>query len=187
MPAAAVAIRAAVRNAWHESELGRQRSSPSARSFMEKHMRKLACGLILTFVVVGSGTGAQAGPWCAFYDYRHTIVASTTTRSATPRFMGTADGAGRTFSSHPALIADRGRPSTCPLLRACAARDCCGEFLIGEPTFTHCVDTREVRHRRARHASRPRISSAGVSSLGTSGLWRLEPTTAPPRTPRASD
>ena len=31
-------------------------------------MRKLACGLVLTFAVVGSGTSAQAGPWCAFYN-----------------------------------------------------------------------------------------------------------------------
>ena len=31
-------------------------------------MSKLACGLVLTFVMVGSGTSAQAGPWCAFYD-----------------------------------------------------------------------------------------------------------------------
>ena len=31
-------------------------------------MRKLACGLVLAFAVAGSGTSAQAGPWCAFYD-----------------------------------------------------------------------------------------------------------------------
>jgi hypothetical protein len=31
-------------------------------------MRKLASGLVLTFAVLGSGTSAQAGPWCAFYD-----------------------------------------------------------------------------------------------------------------------
>src|SRR3954469_10523663 len=31
-------------------------------------MGKLASGLLLTLVVVGSSTGAQAGPWCAFYD-----------------------------------------------------------------------------------------------------------------------
>ena len=31
-------------------------------------MSKLACGLVLPFVMVGSGTSAQAGPWCAFYD-----------------------------------------------------------------------------------------------------------------------
>ena len=60
-------------------------------------MRKLASCLVLTFAVVGSGTSAQAGPWCAFYDLSHTIAASTATRSATPRFMGTADGADRTF------------------------------------------------------------------------------------------
>ncbi|MEA2960443.1 MAG: hypothetical protein QOI46_541, partial [Alphaproteobacteria bacterium] len=30
-------------------------------------MGKLASGLVLTFAVVGSGTSAEAGPWCAFY------------------------------------------------------------------------------------------------------------------------
>ena len=30
-------------------------------------MRKLASSLVLT-LVTGSSTGAQAGPWCAFYD-----------------------------------------------------------------------------------------------------------------------
>ena len=119
-------------------------------------MRKLACGLILTFVVVGSSTGAQAGPWCAFYDLSTYIVASTTRRSATPRFMGTADGAGRTFSSHPALIADRGRRVHLPAIEGLRGMGVWAHFCIGEPTFTHCVDTREVRHRLARHASRGR-------------------------------
>jgi hypothetical protein len=31
-------------------------------------MSKVASGLVLTFILVGSGTSAQAGPWCAFYD-----------------------------------------------------------------------------------------------------------------------
>jgi hypothetical protein len=31
-------------------------------------MSKLACGLVVMFVVVGSSTAAPAGPWCAFYD-----------------------------------------------------------------------------------------------------------------------
>ena len=31
-------------------------------------MGKLASGLFLTLIVVGSSTGAHAGPWCAFYD-----------------------------------------------------------------------------------------------------------------------
>jgi hypothetical protein len=31
-------------------------------------MNKLASGLILTALVAGPSTGAQAGPWCAFYD-----------------------------------------------------------------------------------------------------------------------
>jgi len=44
------------------------RSREKHRGPGRKHMRKLACGLVLTFVMVGSSTGAQAGPWCAFYD-----------------------------------------------------------------------------------------------------------------------
>ena len=31
-------------------------------------MRRPACGLVLTFAVVGSGNSAHARPWCAFYD-----------------------------------------------------------------------------------------------------------------------
>jgi hypothetical protein len=31
-------------------------------------MGKLASGLFLTLIMVGSSTGAHAGPWCAFYD-----------------------------------------------------------------------------------------------------------------------
>ena len=31
-------------------------------------MGKLASGLFLTLIVVGSSTGAHAGPWCAFYN-----------------------------------------------------------------------------------------------------------------------
>ena len=41
----------------------------SARASGRSIMRKLASGLVLTFAVVGSGTSAQAGPWCAFYDF----------------------------------------------------------------------------------------------------------------------
>jgi hypothetical protein len=36
--------------------------------------------------------------------------------SATPRFMGTGDGAGPTFSSHPAGIADRARRVRLPAI-----------------------------------------------------------------------
>jgi hypothetical protein len=48
---------------WEEklSAPARERSGRSA-------MGKLASGLVLTFAVVGSGTSAEAGPWCAFYD-----------------------------------------------------------------------------------------------------------------------
>jgi Protein of unknown function (DUF3551) len=47
---------------------GGKRSSRQREIVREKHMRKLACGLVLTFAVVGSGNRAYAGPWCAFYD-----------------------------------------------------------------------------------------------------------------------
>ena len=53
-----------------------------------------------------------------FTIYRHTIVASIATRSATPPFMGTADGAGKTFSSLPAGIADRARRVRLPAIEA---------------------------------------------------------------------
>ena len=51
-----------------ECELGGKSQRASARSSGRSIMRKLASGLVLTFVVVGSSTSAQAGPWCAFYD-----------------------------------------------------------------------------------------------------------------------
>src|SRR6478672_7841417 len=53
-----------------------------------------------------------------FTIHRHTIAASTATRSATPPFMGTADGADKTFSSHPAEIADRARRVRLPAIEA---------------------------------------------------------------------
>ena len=31
-------------------------------------MNKLVGGLVLTFLLAGSSSGAQAGPWCAFYN-----------------------------------------------------------------------------------------------------------------------
>src|SRR6478672_3855314 len=49
-----------------------------------------------------------------FTIHRHTIADST----ATPRFMGTADGADRTFSSQPAGIADRARRVRLPAIDA---------------------------------------------------------------------
>ena len=55
-----------------------------------------------------------------FTTHRHTIAASTATRSATPPFMGTADGADKTFSSHPAEIADRARRVRLPAIEALA-------------------------------------------------------------------
>ena len=55
-----------------------------------------------------------------FTIHRHTIAASTATRSATPPFMGTADGADKTFSSHPAEIADRARRVRLPAIEALA-------------------------------------------------------------------
>ena len=82
-------------------------------------MRKLACGLVLAFAVAGSGTSAQARG-APFTTHRHTIAASTATRSATPPFMGTADGADKTFSSHPAEIADRARRVRLPAIEALA-------------------------------------------------------------------
>ena len=54
-----------------------------------------------------------------FTTHRHTIAASTATRSATPPFMGTADGADKTFSSHPAEIADRARRVRLPAILSC--------------------------------------------------------------------
>ena len=43
-------------------------SAPARERPGRSIMRKLASGLVLTFALVGSGTSAQAGPWCAFYD-----------------------------------------------------------------------------------------------------------------------
>jgi hypothetical protein len=52
-------------------------------------------------------------PGAPFTIHRRTIVVSTATHSATPRFMGTAGGADPTFSSHPAGI--NGRAGRVPL------------------------------------------------------------------------
>jgi hypothetical protein len=49
-------------------KISSRRREVGRRGPRRKHMRKPACGLVLTFVMVGSSTGAQAGPWCAFYD-----------------------------------------------------------------------------------------------------------------------
>ena len=32
-------------------------------------MNKLVGGIALLFLVSGTGTSAQAGPWCAYYDF----------------------------------------------------------------------------------------------------------------------
>jgi Protein of unknown function (DUF3551) len=55
------------RNAWQQWELGGKIIAP-ARGPGRSMMGKLASGLLLTLVVFGSSTDAQAGPWCAFYD-----------------------------------------------------------------------------------------------------------------------
>ena len=103
-----------------------------------------------------------------FTIHPHTIVASTTTRSATPRFMGTADGAGRTFSSHPALIADRGRRVHLPaieglrgmgVLRRISASGSRRSLTVS--TLAKCgTDSPDMLLGQE-------DSSAGVSSLGT--------------------
>ena len=59
-------------------------------------MKKLIGGAALLFLVGGTGSGAQAAPWCAFYDAStyncgfHTFRAVPGHASAAP-----ADGAGR--------------------------------------------------------------------------------------------
>ena len=89
-----------------------------------------------------------------FTIHRHTIAASTATRSATPRFMGTADGADRTFSSQPALIADRGRRVHLPAIEGLRGKGVLRRiFASGADVHPLCRHS-QVRHRRARHASR---------------------------------
>ena len=46
-----------------------KKAPPSRKSAaLEEAMTKLIGGATLLFVLVGTGSGAQAGPWCAFYD-----------------------------------------------------------------------------------------------------------------------
>jgi hypothetical protein len=70
-------------------------------------MNKLIGGAVLLFLVGGMGSGAQAGPWCAFYDastYNCGFHSFQQCLATAP-----ADGVGRIFSSPPAALG--GRPA----------------------------------------------------------------------------
>jgi hypothetical protein len=46
-----------------------KKAPPSRKSAaLEEAMTKLIGGAALLFALAGTGSGAQAGPWCAFYD-----------------------------------------------------------------------------------------------------------------------
>ena len=79
-------------------------------------MGKLASSLFLTLSWPDRVRAPMPARGAPFTIYRHTIVASTTTRSATPRSMGTAGGADPTFSSRPAGIAGRARRVRLPAI-----------------------------------------------------------------------
>jgi hypothetical protein len=84
-------------------------------------MGKLASGLFL--IVGGSGTNAQAGPWCAFYDSCgfHSYPQCYAT------IYGTADGTDPTFSSRRAGIAGRPRRVRLPAIEGLRGlADCLG-------------------------------------------------------------
>ena len=82
---------------------------------------------------VRAPTPARGAP---FTIYRRTIVASTTMRSATPRFMGTAGGADPTFSSHPAGIVGRARRVRLPAIEGLRGKGVLPAS--GHSTFAHC-------------------------------------------------
>src|SRR3954462_6181985 len=48
--------------------VGKEKIVAPARGPERSMMGKLASGLFLILIVVGSSMGAHAGPWCAFYD-----------------------------------------------------------------------------------------------------------------------
>ena len=68
MPAEVAAMRPAVAGTRGMNVNWEEKIVAPARDRQGEALRKMACGLVLTFPVVGSGTSAQAGPWCAFYD-----------------------------------------------------------------------------------------------------------------------
>ena len=70
-------------------------------------MRKLASGLSSHSPSPDRVRAPRPARGAPFTIHRHIIVASIAMRSATPRFMEMAGGAGKTFSSLPAGIADR--------------------------------------------------------------------------------
>ena len=75
-------------------------------------MNKLIGGAALLFLVGGTGSGAQAAPWCAFYDASN-LQLRLPQSSAWPPSAAPADGVGRIFSSPPAALGGRpagGRP-----------------------------------------------------------------------------
>ncbi len=103
-----------------------------------------------------------------FTIHPHTIVASTTTRSATPRFMGTADGAGRTFSSHRALIADRGRRVHLPAIEGLRGKGCCGASFASGSRRSPTVSTlASAAPTRQTCFSAKKIQVPASQSLGT--------------------
>ena len=81
-------------------------------------MGKLASGLFLTLIVVGSSTGAHAGPWCAFYDLSTYNCGFHSYAQCYATIYGNGDGADKTFSSRPAGIADRARRVRLPAIES---------------------------------------------------------------------
>ena len=90
-------------------------------------MRKLACGLGLTFAVVGSGTSAQAGPWCAFYDSSTYNCGFHSYEQCYATIYGNGGWCRQNFFEPSAR--DRRSGKTRPLpARGLAARECCRPF-----------------------------------------------------------
>ena len=100
-------------------------------------MRKLASSLVLTLVVPDRVRAPKPARGAPFTIHRHTIVASTATRSATPRFMGMADGADKTFSSHPAGIAGRARRVRLPAIEGLRGKGVLPSTRLRR--FAHCL------------------------------------------------
>ena len=84
-------------------------------------MGKLASGLFLTLIVVGSSMGAHAGPWCAFYDLSTYNCGFHNYAQCYATIYGTAGGADPTFSSRRAGIAGRARRVRLPAILSCSA------------------------------------------------------------------
>ncbi len=97
--------------------------------------------------------------------HRHTIAASTATRSATPPSMGTADGADKTFSSHPGGIADRARRVRLPAIDAFAGANRLSRFALANQA-TRLVGSSPDKERPGRTPAAILPSSALRSGVG---------------------